>query len=168
MWSSDRRTVLAGLGVAGLGFMLLGGCFQPMLAETSTSSELRHRIALPPVDGRFDYYLVQSLEDRLGQPQDPTFVLNVNSTLTERGIAVTRDNAVTRITLLARAPWSLSRAGDPAPLIKDVALSESGYNATSSLFGTRQARLEIERRLARDIGERIARGIMARADELTA
>lgn len=167
MWSSDRRTVLAGLGAA-TGLMLLGGCFRPMLAETSTSSELRHRIALPPVHGRFNYFLVQSLEERLGHPQEPTFVLDVQSTLTERGIAVTRDNAVTRITLLARAPWTLTRAGDPKPLITDVALSQSGYNATSSLFGTRQARLEIERRLARDIGDRIARGIMARADELAA
>ena len=64
----------------------------------------------------------------------------------------------TRITLIARAPWSLWRSGAPKPLISDVAVSESGYNATSSLFATRAARLEIERRLARDIGERIARG----------
>jgi len=164
MWSSDRRTALAGLGL-----LLLGGCFRPMLAETGDASEVRHRIALPPVDGRFNYYLVQSLEDRLGQPQDPAFVLNVTSTVTERGIAVTRDNAVTRITLIARARWSLWRSGgDAKPVFSDVAISQSGYNATSSLFGTRQARLEIERRLARDIGERIARGILARADELTA
>jgi LPS-assembly lipoprotein len=163
MSSSDRRTALAGLGV-----LLLGGCFRPMLAETGAASEMRHRVALPAVDARFDYYLVESLENRLGEPQDPDFVLNVTSTLTERGIAVTRDAAVTRITLIARATWSLWRRGGAAPLISDVAYSESGFNATASLFGTRAARQEIERRLARDIGERIARGILARADELTA
>jgi LPS-assembly lipoprotein len=159
----SRRAAIAGLGV-----LLLGGCFRPMLAETGAASELRHRIALPPVDGRFDYYLVQSLEDRLGEPQDPQFVLDVTPIINERGLAVTRDNAVTRITLLVRAPWSLSRPGAAQPLLSDVAISESGYNATSSLFGTRQARLEIERRLAKDIGERIARRILARADELAA
>jgi LPS-assembly lipoprotein len=159
----DRRAALAGLGV-----LLLGGCFRPMLAESSAASGLRHRVALPPVAGRFEHYLVESLEDRLGKPQDPEFVLNVTSTLTERGIAVTRDAAVTRITLVVRAQWSLWRPGESSPLITDTAYSESGYNATSSLFGTRAARLEIERRLARDIGERIARGIMARADELAA
>ncbi len=163
MSSFDRRTLIAGLGV-----LLLGGCFRPMLAESSDANELRHRVALPPVDGRFGFYLIKSLEDRLGDPQDPEFVLNVTPTVTERGLAVTRDAAVTRITLVVRAPWSLWRRGGSAPLIKDVAYSESGYNATSSLFGTRAARQEIERRLARDIGERIARGILARADELAA
>ncbi len=163
MSSFDRRAAIAGLGV-----LLLGGCFRPMLAETAAATEICHRVALPAVDGRFGYYLVESLEDRLGAPQDPDFVLNITSTLTERGIAVTRDAAVTRITLVARATWSLWRPGAPAPLISDVAYSELGYNATSSLFGTRAARQEIERRLARDIGERIARGIMARAEELEA
>lgn len=163
MSSFDRRAAIAGLGV-----LLLGGCFRPMLAETGTASDIRHRVALPPVGGRFDHYLVRSLEDRLGEPQDPDFVLEVVSTLTERGIAVTRDAAVTRITLIVRAQWSLWRTGEPKPLISDTAYSESGYNQTSSLFGTRAARLEIERRLARDIGERIARGILARADALAA
>lgn len=163
MSSFDRRTAIAGLGV-----LLLGGCFRPMLAETGAASDIRHRVALPAVDGRFDYYLIESLEDRLGAPQDPEFVLSITSTVTERGIAVTRDAAVTRITLVARSTWSLWRRGGSAPLISDVAYSESGYNATSSLFGTRAARQEIERRLARDIGERIARGILARADALAA
>jgi LPS-assembly lipoprotein len=162
MWSSDRRRVLAGIGL-----LALGGCFRPMLAENDAAHAIRHRIALPPVDGRFDHYLVKALEDRLGAPQDPAFVLSVLPELTERGIAVTQDDAVTRITLRVQAAWALRRSGGAEPLIADVAFSQSGYNATTSLFATRQTRLEIERRLARDIGERIARAILARADELT-
>lgn len=161
MWSSDRRRVIAGIGL-----LALGGCFRPMLAEGDAGRALRHRIALPPIDGRFDYYLVQSLEDRLGEPQEPRFVLTVVPELSERGIAVTQDNAVTRITLLVQAAWSLRRTGEAEALIADTAIAQSGYNATDSLFATRQTRLEIERRLARDIGERIARGILARAEEL--
>ena len=167
MWSSDRRSVIAGLGV-GLGLAALGGCFRPMLAEDDAARAIRHRIALPSVDGRFEHYLVKSLEDRLGAPQDPVFVLNVRPQLRERGLAITQDDAVTRITLQVNAAWSLRRSGETEPLIADVAFSQSGYNATTSLFATRQARLEIERRLARDIGERIARAIFARADELAA
>lgn len=163
MWSSDRRRVILGLGL-----LTLGGCFRPMLAEGDAARAIRHRIALPPVDGRFDHYLVESLEDRLGEPQEPAFVLAVVPELTERGIAVTQDDAVTRITLQVEAAWSLRRTGATEPLIADIAFSQSGYNATTSLFATRQTRLEIERRLARDIGERIARAILARADELAA
>jgi hypothetical protein len=47
-------------------------------------------------------------------------------------------------------------------------LSQSGYNSTASLFATRQARLDIERRLARDLGERIARSLLARASTIVA
>jgi LPS-assembly lipoprotein len=163
MWSSDRRGFLAAAGM-----LVLGGCFRPMLAESDAANALRHRIALPTVDGRFDHYLVETLEDRLGAPGDTEFVLAVISNVEQRGIAVTQDDAVTRITLLVEAAWSLRRTGATAPLIADVAFSQSGYNATSSLFATRQTRLEIERRLARDIGERIARSILARADEIAA
>jgi LPS-assembly lipoprotein len=163
MWSSDRRRVMAGIGL-----LALGGCFRPMLAEDAAASGVRHRIELPPVDDRFKHYLVQSLEDRLGEPQAPDFVLAVASRLTERGLAVTQDNAVTRVTLQVSATWSLRRAGETEPLIADSVFSQSGYNATSSLFATRQTRLEIERRLARDVGQRIATTILARADELTA
>lgn len=152
--------------MAAIGLLALGGCFRPMLAENDAARSVRHRIALPPVDGRFDYYLVESLEDRLGVPQEPAFVLSIVSELTDRGIAVTQDDAVTRLTLRVRSTWSLRRTGATEPLLADVAFSQSGYNATTSLFATRQTRLEIERRLARDIGERIARAILARADEL--
>lgn len=163
MSSSDRRAVLAGLGV-----LALSGCFRPMLAEDTAARSLRHRIALPAVEGRLGYYLVRTLEDRLGEPHEPDFRLVVVTTLTDKGLAVTPNNAVTRITLLAQASWSVWRAGGAKPLVSDVAFSQSGYNATTSLFATRQARLDIEQRLARDLAGRIARGIFARADELTA
>jgi LPS-assembly lipoprotein len=163
MLSSDRRAFLTGAAL-----MFLGGCFRPMLAEDDAARIIRHRIALPRVDSRFDHYLVESLEDRLGSPGETEFVLEIASRLTEQGLAITQDDAVTRITLQVQATWSLRRAGATAPLITDVEFSQSGYNATASLFATRQTRQEIERRLARDIGERIARSIFARADEFAA
>lgn len=166
MSSSERRTVLAGL--AGLGVLALGGCFRPMLREDSAARAMRHRIALPPVDGRFDHYLVESLEDRLGEPRAPAFRLDIVTTVTEQGLAIAQDSAVTRISLLAEAAWKLTRLDDAEPLIDDIAVSQAGYNATGSLFATRQTRRDVERRLARDLGERIARLIYARADELKA
>ena len=166
MSSSERRAVLAGL--AGLGALALGGCFKPMLREDSAARSMRHSIALPAVDGRFDHYLVESLEDRLGEPVNPAFRLEIVTTLTEQGLAVAQDNAVTRISLLAEAAWKLTRAGAAEPLIDDIAVSQAGYNATGSLFATRETRRDVERRLARDLGERISRSIFARAEELTA
>lgn len=163
MWSSERRTFLAGLGV-----LALGGCFRPMLREDTAARGLRHRIALPDVDGRFDHYLVESLEERLGTPSEPAFRLDVATQITERGLAIAQDTAVTRISLLAEAAWTLTPVGAAQPLIRDTAYSQAGYSATGSLFATRMTRRDIEERLARDLGERIARAIMARAEDLGA
>jgi hypothetical protein len=163
MSSSSRRRVIAGLGL-----LALGGCFRPMLAEDDEARALRHRIAMPAVDTRFGHYLVESLEDRLGEPQDPAFALTAAPVLSEQGIVITQDDAVTRFTLRARAAWSLRRIGATEALIADVAFSQSGYDATTSLFATRQTRLAVQRRLAQDLGQRIARAIYARADDLAA
>ena len=163
MSSCDRRGLLAGVGV-----LTLGGCFRPMLREDSSASLMRHSIALPAVEDRFQHHLVESLEDRLGEPVDPAFRLDVVSTVSERGLAVAQDDAVTRISILAEAAWTLWRTGESEPIVTDIAYSELGYNATGSLFATRQTRRDIERRLARDLGERIARAILARAAELAA
>lgn len=161
MSSFDRRAALSGIAV-----LALGGCFRPMLREDAAARALRNRIALPAVEGRLDYYLIETLEERLGEPADPEFRLEVVSSVTDRGLLVAQDDAVTRISVLVEAAWTLWRIGDAEPLIQEVAYSETGYNATGSLFATRQTRRDVEQRLARDLGERIARSIMARADEI--
>jgi len=75
---------------------------------------------------------------------------------------------VTRISLTATADWALYAAASTNPVLKDRTVSQSGYNSTASLYATRAAKLDIERRLARDLGERIARSILARADVIAA
>jgi len=160
-WCDRRRVILALSGVA-----LLGGCFRPMLAEQEAASALRHRIALPAIDGRLGYYLYKRLEDRLGRPRSTDYRLGVDLELTERGLAIAQNNAVTRITVTARAKWAVYPRGGSEPLMEDFAISESGYNATGSLFATREARRDIERRLARDLGERISRRLLAEAESL--
>lgn len=146
--------------------LLLAGCFRPMLAEGTASAKLRGRIAMPKIDGRFGYFLSKSLEDRLGETTTAKWVLSVKPNIRRRGLAVAQDNSVTRVTLVARADWELRQRSNGEVVLKDRALSESGFNATTSLFATRQTEQDVERRLARDIGERIARRIYAKAGEL--
>ncbi|MFK7941720.1 MAG: hypothetical protein AB8B85_02220 [Paracoccaceae bacterium] len=156
-WS--RRSLI------GLAALPLAACFRPMLAENSPSAGLRGQVGFPAIDGRFDYFMVQSLEDQLGKPASPVYELAITTAVTTKGIAVAQDNSVTRVTLTAIANWKLLRDGKP--ILVDTARTQSGYNATSSLFATRQIKLDIERRLARDLGERIARVVLARAEQLS-
>ncbi len=175
MSSSDRRQVLTRLGgMVLLGGSLmgsLGGCFRPMLAESSPSAKLVGRVRLPKFDGRFGYHLNDSLRDRLGRPNAEEYRLEVKTDITKSDLAIAQDNAVTRISLTATADWALYRVDggeDAGPVLRGRAVSQTGYNSTASLFATRAAKLDIERRLARDLGERIARSLLARAGSILA
>ncbi len=139
-----------------------------MLAEDSASAALIGRVRLPDFDDRFGFYLNASLRDRLGRPQVEDFRLEVTTRIERGDLAIAQDNAVTRISVTAIADWALFPAGGSEPVLKDRTVSQSGYNSTASLFATRAAKLDIERRLARDLGERIARSLLARAGVIAA
>ncbi|MCH8168138.1 MAG: hypothetical protein IIC03_09450 [Proteobacteria bacterium] len=179
---SERRNVSRRRAVAQLGARLLlggllaglaGGCLRPMLAADSPSSALIGRVRLPEFDDRFGFYLNASLRDRLGRAAAEDFRLEVETRIERADLAIAQDNAVTRISLTATADWALYPAGGAAPaprgpILQGRAVSQSGYNSTASLFATRAAKLDIERRLARDLGERIARSLLARAGGILA
>ncbi len=165
MWCSERRRWLVTLAALALA-VPAAGCFRPMLAAGGAADTLYGRIALPEAQDRFGYFLRQSLASRLGDPREPRYRLEVRTRLRQRDLAVTQDNAVTRISLTAIAEWTLYREGDSEPLLTARTLSQSGYNSTASMFATRSVRRDIERRLARDLGERISRALLARAATL--
>ena len=161
-----RRAALAMLTAPAV----LAGCLRPMLAEDQRGAKIRSKVQLPDFDDRFGYFLDRSLRARLGAPDSPAYRLSVSTQIADRGLAVGQDNSVTRITLTAVSAWQLWPLGTGAtePILSDSIRVQYGYSATTSLFATRQARLDIERRLAREIGEQIARTIQARADEVLA
>lgn len=156
-----RRAVL-------MGFMALSlpGCFKPMLAEGSASAGLRGRIDLPAIDGRASYYLTRRLETLLGKPQAPDYRLELAYAREERGLAVEQDNAVTRITVIGRAVWALRPQAGGAAILEGTEVSQAGYDATTSLFATREVARDIDRRIAEDLGERVARAILAQAERV--
>lgn len=162
MSSGDRRHFLA-LSAAAL---LLAGCFRPMLAEDGSAAALRGKIALPQTSDRFSYYLHDRLEERLGKPEAPEYRLEVRTALTESGLLVAQDNTITRIRVQAVADFELYRDGVSEPVLKDRIVTESGYDSTTTLYASRTTQQDIERRLANDLGERIARRIQAQAGRI--
>ena len=108
-----------------------------MLAENGPSAALIGRVRLPDFDDRFGFYLNDSLRDRLGRTETEDFRLEVKTRIERGDLAITQDNAVTRISLTAIADWALYPAGGSEPALRDRAVSQSGYNSTASLFATR-------------------------------
>jgi hypothetical protein len=164
MSSSDRRAFIA-LAAA---IAVLPGCFRPMLAEGGGAAELRGRIALPSPSDRFQFHMHDSLEERLGKPDAPDYRLEVAVALSESGLLVAQDNTITRLRMQAVADFRLYRSGYAEPVLADRIVSESGYDSTASLYSSRTTKKDIERRLARDLGERIARRIQAQAGRIGA
>ncbi|MEM6680207.1 MAG: hypothetical protein AAF675_20275 [Pseudomonadota bacterium] len=157
--------VLGALMVAGL-----GGCFRPMLAEGGPASEVRGRIALPPVQNRISRVVNDTLENRLGAPQagETDFRLEVGIRFSERGLLVTQDSDITRVQMTAVAEMRLYRNGEVAPVLADLLSNEAGFDETASLYASRTARRDVEERLARALAERIALRVLARAERLSA
>ncbi|MEM9765427.1 MAG: hypothetical protein AAF968_23500 [Pseudomonadota bacterium] len=170
MSSSEQRTRRSVLGLAALGLtaQMLSGCFRPMLAEGSAANELRGRVALPRVSGRLGFVMNETFENRLGRPGQTTYRLEVSTRVTDRGLLVAQDNTVTREQLTATAVMLLYKDGSVEPVLRDILVSEAGFDETASLYASRTTRRDIEERLARDLAERISRRVLARASQLEA
>ena len=140
-----------------------------MLGRKSEAAKLRGRIALPDLpetDGRIGYYLYQALESQLGSPSRPEWELRISVRKREGHHAIQRNNRITRISLRLTAKWAIHRKGRREPVLESRAVSESDYDSTDSLYASLVARDDIERRLARDLGERVALAVLAQADAI--
>lgn len=173
MWWSDRRGALLLLG----GFAALGpgGCgFRPLLAGDGPAARLAGRVEIGeirrgPLPDRMTYAFHEALRRHFGRAAtEPRWRLDVTLSVESRGLAITPDNATTRYNLTGRALWAL-RARDAAePLLSGTAESWTAYSATATVYATRIAARDAERRLAVALADRIASEVAARAGDLPA
>lgn len=152
MSSPDRRRALALLAGG-----LLAGCgFQPLYGEQGgVAGGLRGEVAVSGADGRLGYHFRNRLRRRLDDPRpDAAFTLTVALSVSDEGLAITRQDDVTRISVTGEARWRLARRGDGEEA-EGVVRSTSGYSTLASPYATRIARRDAERRVAEDLAERV-------------
>ncbi|HEU0222438.1 MAG TPA: LPS assembly lipoprotein LptE [Paracoccaceae bacterium] len=171
MWSSERRRLLAGLA----GLLALGACgFRPLYAEGGPAARLSNRVEIGTITrgtlpDRMTFTLRDELRRRFGRdPADPAYRLDIALTVEELGLAITPDNETTRYNLTGRAAWSLVPRGAAEPALAGIAESYTAYSATATVYATRIAARDAERRLATALADRIATQIAARAGQLPA
>lgn len=120
----------------------------------------RTRIVTP--DGRIGFALGESLRSRFGAAgASADHRLEADLAVTESGLAITSNSAVTRFVLRGTSRWLLTGPTAGEDGLSGTAESSTAYSATASLYATRAAQRDAETRLARDIGERIATTILA-------
>ncbi|WP_118133244.1 LPS assembly lipoprotein LptE [Oceanicella sp. SM1341] len=158
-----------------LGLLALGGCgFRPMYGEGSPARELQGRIAIGEVTrgetpDRMTYAYRDQLRRRLGEPSGAArYRLDTRLRVTSIGLAIAEDNATTRYNLTGIATFSLIVPGTAEPVLTGTVDSYSAYSATGSVYATRIAARDAERRIAEDLAERVITRIAAQADALPA
>lgn len=159
MSSSDRRTflgLLAALPLAGCGFA-------PVYAPGGPGLALRNRVLVEPPLDRLEFALVARLEERLGRAGTPGFVLTHETSVTERGIAVTGANDITRYTLTGEVDFVVTEAGSDVQVYADSVSTFTAYSTTGSTVATAASERDAEERLMVALADRIVSRLLSSA-----
>lgn len=153
MSSSDAPTRRGALGFV----LALGGCgFRPLYAPDARGGALWGRVRLEGVDGREGWHFRQAFTRRLGEPgPDAAYTLAVALSFSERGLAITRTDAITRIDVIGEARYALTPDGADAPTAQGVARSVTAYNTLANPYATRVAADDAARRVSEDLAARV-------------
>lgn len=162
MTEMPRRALLRA-ALAALATCAISACaFQPLHRKGGAVAELRKSVLLTGVEGREGYAFRRILERRLGAPgDDPAFILEARLTFERRGLAITRDDSVTRFDVIGIAQFTLRDAEGGKVRAEGVARALSAYSALATPYATRVAAQDADRRVAEDLAERVYAQIAA-------
>jgi LPS-assembly lipoprotein len=159
MSSSDRRTfltLLAALPLAACGFT-------PVYGPQGAGNALRERLRIEPPDTREGFVLVARLEDRLGRAQAPTHVLTWDLETSQRGLAITGANAITRINLTGELRFRVTEAATDVQVQAGTVSTFTAYSTTGSPVSTAAARRDAEDRLMVALADQLVSRLLAGA-----
>lgn len=161
---SRRRTLRAGLfGLAAL--PLLGGCsFSPVYATGSRASDLNGKITVVAPEGASPFILGRFLEDSLGPPTDPQYVLSFTLELDTESIAITATQDINRYNITAVADWKLTRTADGTVPYSGSVDSFTSFSATGTPVATRAAERDALDRLMQILSDKILAELLTGAE----
>ena len=156
---SDRRAVLISLAA-------LAGCgFSPVYGPGG-STAFRRDIQLFTPTTRNEFTLRNRLEDRLGIPEAPRFLLTVTVDTEEDGLAITSEQVTTRFNVIGEARYAVRRLSDDSLVVSGTADSFTSYGTEGSTVATISAQEAANDRLMVALADQIVSQLLAQADEL--
>lgn len=166
---SDRRSVLRGLGLFGLGSVALSACgFTPAYGPTGQAGKLQDAILADEPTSRDQFLLIQQFEDRLGRGTGGRYTLDYSYSIRGANMAVTADNTTTRYNLIGRVAYVLRDGATDATLLSGSVDGFTGYSLTGSTSATEAAASDARRRLAVMLADRMVTQLTAAAGNLPA
>lgn len=165
MLLSDRRNFLifAASGLAGCGF-------KPLYSQDGDKNALLGGVALQEAVTPEDYAFRERLRRRFDQQgagnSADRWQLSWRLIFEEKGVAITRDDEITRHQLSASVEYQLvplsKDAQDP---IKGITRTSGGYDATAEAYATYIARRREYEQLAVELAELTATRLLAQASQ---
>ncbi len=132
--------------VALLGLMALSGCgFRPVY---SNASVLRGAFVFDTSESVAGFRLREHLEQRLGPPDAPRFLLRVRQPGRSSPAAITTEGETVRFNVLGEANWTVERLDNGEAIQSGKVESFTSYAATASTVATQAAEENAQARLS--------------------
>lgn len=146
-------TLLLALALAGCGFQPLYGARE---RGGPGSVEALTQISVDPIPDRIGQILRNNLVDRFnprGEPDRARYRLAVKVIVSKEGLAITKDESITRFNLRITAIFALLEADSGKELHRGIARTIAAYNVVDSQFATLSAEKDAEARAARELSD---------------
>ena len=162
MSSCNRRLFL-------LSCAALAGCgFTPAYGPGGAATRLQNAVLVDTPDSRPGYLLTRRFEERLGRADPARYGLSYSIALSDRAIAISPANVITRFNKLGSVTWALRDLESDKVLLSGKADSFTSYSASGSTVATEAAERDAEERLMAILTDRIITRLTAEADALPA
>lgn len=159
MSSLDRRFFLCLLPA-------LAGCgFTPIHGPQGSASTLRGRVSLAAPTDRRAFVLVGHLEDRLGLPQSPDYLLSYVISTDSRGLAISSVSSIERFNLNGTLSYTIVDQRSGARATSGVVRNFTSYSTTASTVSTFSAQRDAENRLMISLGDLLISQLLTTAPD---
>jgi LPS-assembly lipoprotein len=159
MSSSDRRTLLTLLAA-----LPLAACgFTPVYGTGGPGNALRGRLSITAPDTRTGFVLVARLEERLGRADAPTHALTWDIETSQRDLAITGTNAITRVNLTGTLRFRVTEVASDTQVQAGSVSTFTAYSTTGSPVSTAAARRDAEDRLMVALADQLVSRLLAGA-----
>lgn len=149
-----RRAILRGAVPLAASAVLLGACgFQPLYGSGAATAPALKAVRVAEIPGRAGFALRNSLirELRIDGEEPARHELRIRLEESAEGLAIQRDDTITRYNYRLAARYQLVSIADESVLTEGQAVGIAAYNVVDSQFATLIARRDVETRAARDI-----------------
>ena len=160
-WYNRRLLLLSCAALAGCGFA-------PAHGPGGAAMRLRGAVLVDEPDSRPGYLLTRRFEERLDRATRPRYGLSYSISLTDRPIAISQANVITRYNKLGQVKWGLRDLDGDAVLLSGTEDSFTSYSASGTTVATQAAERDAEARLMTILTDRIITRLTAQAGALPA